>query len=76
MTDESIEEMEAAIPQEWDVSAMEAAHKIREAIKSIVDDGTHIDSEAGNGTADLWPRFGGVEFHIQIKPTRVVATKN
>jgi hypothetical protein len=44
--------------------------EIRNFLKSIVDEGTNIDSGGGDGIADLHPIVGGIGYHVQIKTIR------
>lgn len=54
------------VPAAWDKRPLSLAHEIREFLKSVVDEGTNIDSGGGDGFADLHPIIGGVEYWIQI----------
>jgi hypothetical protein len=36
-------------------------------LRTIIDEGTYIDSGGGFGQADLWPRIGGKEFLVTVK---------
>jgi len=54
------------IPADWNKVPLSLAHELREFLKSVVDEGTNIDSGGGDGVADLWPVIGGVEYHIAI----------
>lgn len=69
--DERVRKVMDLIPSDWDKGPMVLSTEIRNFLKSIVDEGTSIDSGGGDGVADLWPKIGGVEYHIQIrsKPT-------
>ena len=64
--DKRVKMVHDLIPADWDKGPLSLAHELREFLKSIVDEGTNIDSGGGDGTADLWPKIGGVEYHIQI----------
>lgn len=55
------------VPPEWDKAPLSLAHELREFLKSVVDEGTGIDSGGGDGIADLHPIIGGVEYHIHIQ---------
>lgn len=39
---------------------------IREYLKSQVDEGSSMDTGGGCGGADLWVKFGGVEYVIHV----------
>lgn len=60
------------IPENWNKGPLALAHELRTLMKNIVDEGTSIDSGGGDGIADLHPIIGGIEYHIQIKQSRVV----
>ena len=47
------------IPPEWDKVPLSLAHELREFLKSIVDEGTNIDSGGGDGVT-LLGRGGGL----------------
>jgi len=70
--DERVRKVADLIPSDWDKGPMVLSTEIRNFLKSIVDQGTSIDSCAGNGIADLHPIIGGIEYHVQIKTSRVV----
>jgi len=55
------------IPDDWDGKPLGLAHEIREYLKTVVDEGTEIDSGGSDGTGDLWATVGGVEYIINIK---------
>jgi hypothetical protein len=40
--------------------------ELRTFLKTIVDEGTNIDSGGGDGLADLHPIIGGIKYHVQI----------
>ncbi len=64
------------IPSGWDKGPISLAHELRQMLKSIVDAGTNIDSGGGDGIADLHPVIGGIEYHIQIKTSRIVEPRS
>ena len=65
--DKRVKMVHDLIPDDWDRGPLGLAHELREFLKSIVDEGTNIDSGGGDGIADLWPKIGGIEYHIAIK---------
>lgn len=65
--DKHVKIVHELVPADWDKGPLSLAHEIRNLLKSVVDDGTSIDSGGGDGVADLWPIIGGVEYHIAIK---------
>lgn len=65
--DKRVRQVMSIAPNEWDQGPLVLAHEIREFLKSVVDEGTNIDSGGGDGTADLWPKVGGVEYFISIR---------
>jgi hypothetical protein len=54
------------VPRDWVRGPLSLAHELREFLKSVVDEGTNIDSGGGDGVADLWPTIGGREYHIRV----------
>lgn len=65
--DRRVRQVQDLIPDAWDKGPISLAHELLAMLKSIVDDGTHIDSGGGDGVADLWPIVGGVEYYVSIK---------
>ncbi len=70
MGDERVRQVMDLIPPDWDKGPMVLSTEIRNFLKSIVDEGTSIDSGGGDGIADLHPVVGGVEYHVQITTAR------
>ena len=68
--DERVRQVMDLIPPDWDKGPMVLSTEIRNFLKSIVDEGTSIDSGGGDGIADLHPVVGGVEYHVQIRTSR------
>ena len=64
--DKRVKTVHDLIPPDWDKGPISLAHELREFLKSVVDEGTNIDSGGGDGVADLWPKIGGIEYHIAI----------
>lgn len=48
--------------------ALSIVHELREFLKSVVDEGTHMDSGGGMGASDLWFTVGGQEYLMTVKP--------
>lgn len=67
--DKRVRTVESLIPAEWDRKPLSLAHELRNMLKSVADEGTHIDSAGGDGCADLWVTVQGVEYYIAIKPS-------
>ena len=57
----------AVRPAAWDSGPIDLAHKLRDLLKPVTDEGTSIDSGAGAGSADLWVTVGGVEYFLTIR---------
>lgn len=66
MSDDRARTIHDLIPPDWDQGPLSLAHELRQMLAGIVDAGTGIDSGGGDGTADLFPTVGGVEYHIAI----------
>lgn len=54
------------VPADWDNGPLSLAHELRNMLKSVVDQGTGIDSGGGDGCADVWATISGVEYRIAI----------
>ena len=65
--DKRVQIVHDIFPPDWDGAPMSLAHELRNLLKPIVDEGTGIDSGAGNGMADLWATVGGIEYFITIR---------
>lgn len=63
-------------PSEWDMRPYMIATEIRDFLHSVKDEGSSIDSGAGNGSADLWVKVQGVEYLITIAPNLKVCADN
>jgi hypothetical protein len=74
--DERVRKMMDLIPEDWDKGPMVLSTELRTFLKTLVDEGTNIDSGGGNGLADLHPIIGGIEYHIQITTTGPRSTRN
>lgn len=57
-------------PTDWDVVPAIVAGEIGELLKTIVDQGTNIDSGYGNGCGDLWFTINGVEFFLTVSRSK------
>lgn len=55
---------------------MVARDKIRTALEAITDTGSVIDSGAGMGSADLWPKIDGVEYYVEIRRSNAQQAKD
>lgn len=64
--DERVRRVMELIPSDWDKGPMILSTEIRNFLKTIVDEGTNIDSGGGDGLADLHPIICGIEYHVQI----------
>ena len=51
--DKRVKMVHDLIPDDWDRGPLGLAHELREFLKSIVDEGTNIDSGGGDGIADM-----------------------
>lgn len=58
------------VPQTWDNRAGTIASEIRGFLKTIVDEGSAIDSGMGDNLAELWPHIDGIEYHVVITVAR------
>lgn len=47
--------------------ALDSSVKIIEALKTIVDKGTSIDTGGGLGSRDIWATIDGVEYYISVR---------
>lgn len=50
--------------------------KFRNALDSIKDPGTELDSGSGLGSADFWVTMGGREYYVEIKPSNLQKAKD
>jgi len=50
--------------------------EIREALKTICDHGTGIDTGGGMEGADLWVHVQGIEYYIQIRKSTAQILKD
>ncbi len=71
MTDDKDKEVfNLAAGAAFDTRAYTLALELKRLLEPMVDEGTNIDAGTGNGFADLWPKLGGVEFHIAVTLSR------
>jgi hypothetical protein len=71
MSDEKDKQVfDIAAGADFDTRAYTLALELKKLLGPLVDEGTNIDAGTGNGFADLWPKLGGVEFHIAITLSR------
>lgn len=68
--EEHIRAMQDVIPANWDKRPLGLAHEIRSFLESVKDEGTSIDSGTDGVTGDLWVTVQGVEYFINIEPTK------
>jgi hypothetical protein len=59
--------VENMMPEQWDKSAWQVARLIEQHLSPLTDPGTPKDSGGGDGIANLWMTFGGVEFFITVE---------
>jgi len=51
-------------------------NRIEAALRSVADEGTHIDTGGGIGSRDLWVKIGGVEFLVQVSVSKPAPANN
>lgn len=64
------------MPKEWDRKPFSLAGELRTYLKTIRDEGTHIDSGGGDGSADLWVTVQGVEYYINVRQSNANKAKH
>lgn len=50
--------------------------KVRDALQTIADPGTDVDSGSGLGSVDFWFMMNGREYYIEVKPSNAQRAKD
>lgn len=50
--------------------------KVRDALQTIADSGTDVDSGSGLGSVDFWFTMNGREYYIEVKPSNAQRAKD
>lgn len=59
----------------WDTAHFDVSNVIRALLKSIIDQGTAIDSGGGPESSDLWFTIGGVEYYLNVRRSNKEASE-
>jgi hypothetical protein len=65
---EAPDEIVDLAPSDWDTRPLRFVARLKDLLAGIADG--EIDTGGGDGSADLWVSVDGIEFYINVRPSK------